>query len=321
MSHTGTTEADLRGVRFRLSGSDLSIQNYEAGGTVQLSTGFSTRMLIDAAGRIGINNPAPLHKLDIIQSDNANGIRLSHTGTGTYGIYSSMPNANNTGIYSHTPSNATGGLRSVAIHGITGDGDLELSPNRNFAVIGENRNAASGAGVLGLSIAPSASVIDAAVVGINFGTGTHTYGIIGSSFGSSGAGVVGKTDNATSGILGITMNATGPAIKAQADGSSIVALELQNGALKVSGTNKTVVRIVAQTGVNINSNQVVIPNTTLANSETDLLIVTPVYNSATAVYLNRPIGVWWSGSNWTIFTQDGSAMPVGVEFNVLIVKQ
>jgi hypothetical protein len=174
---------------------------------------------------------------------------------------------------------------------------------------------------LGLSIAPSASVIDAAVVGINFGTGTNSYGIIGSSFGSNGAGVVGKTDNATSGILGITMNATGPAIKAQADGSSVVALELQNGALKVSGTNKTVFRIVAQTGVNINSNQVVIPTTTLANSETDLLIVTPVYNSATGVYLNRPIGVWWNGSNWTIFTQDASAMPAGAEFNVLIVKQ
>jgi hypothetical protein len=321
LTNAWSTDAVLRGVRMRFFDNNFMIMNYEAGGTVELGTSFATRLLVDASGRIGINNLSPLHKLDIIQNDNANGIRLSHTGTGTYGIYTSMPNAGNTGVYSYTPTNASGGVRAVAIHGISGDGGIELIPNRNFAVIGENRNALSGVGVFGISTAPSSSIIDASVVGINFGIGTDSYGIIGSSFGSSGAGVVGKTENATSGVYGIARNATGPAIKAQTEGSAVVALELQNGALKVSGTNKTVFRIVGQTGVNISSNQVIIPNTTLANNQTDLLIVTPVYNTATGIYLNKPIGVWWNGSNWTIFTQDSSPMPNNIEFNVLVVKQ
>jgi hypothetical protein len=56
---------------------------------------------------------------------------------------------------------------------------------------------------------------------------------------------------------------------------------------------KTVFKIVAQTWVNISSNLLIIPNTTLANASTGLLIVTPVF---TSLYLNKPIGVWGDGA-------------------------
>jgi hypothetical protein len=46
------------------------------------------------------------------------------------------------------------------------------------------------------------------------------------------------------------------------------------------------------------------------------LVVTPVYNPDN-VYDNHPIGVWWTGSNWTVFNQDKAAMPVDAAFNIV----
>ncbi len=52
-----------------------------------------------------------------------------------------------------------------------------------------------------------------------------------------------------------------------------------------------------------------------------IVIVTPNWNpgnAASGVYDNHPIGVYYTGSQWAIFNQDGAAMPVNAAFNVLI---
>jgi hypothetical protein len=36
------------------------------------------------------------------------------------------------------------------------------------------------------------------------------------------------------------------------------------------------------------------------------------------VYNNHPLGVWYTGSKWAVFNQDGAPMPVGTSFNVMI---
>jgi hypothetical protein len=113
---------------------------------------------------------------------------------------------------------------------------------------------------------------------------------------------------------------TGPAIKSvSAPGSSKIGLELENGAIKVSGTTPSVFRHIA-TVSNINSNETIIPNTTLANSATDLLIVTPFWDG---VYLNAAIGVYFEATSgtWRIFRQDFGVIPVNAKFNVMVVKQ
>jgi len=59
----------------------------------------------------------------------------------------------------------------------------------------------------------------------------------------------------------------------------------------------------------------------LTNGKPDaIIIVTPNYNPGGVIqqYNNRPIGVYYNGSRWTIFNQDGAAMPVGAAFNVII---
>jgi hypothetical protein len=37
------------------------------------------------------------------------------------------------------------------------------------------------------------------------------------------------------------------------------------------------------------------------------------------VYNDHQIGVWYTGSDWSIFNQDLAAMPVGASFNVTVV--
>jgi hypothetical protein len=315
---TGTNT--LRGGRFRFLNSDLILINYEATGKIQFATAFNTRMTIGADGKVGIGTTAPNHFLDIAATGTAYGINVEHNSNNVWGIASRMGNNQNTiGVLGSSFYNSTAGNYAIGVHGISGQGGNFLSPTDNYGVVGESRNATSGIGVLGASTSPSPFITQAAILGINFSTAASTYGIIGFVNGSSGAGVVGKTGNATTGVLGYaTATSTGPAIKSTSLlGSSLIGLELENGAIKVSGTNRTVFQHVTTAGNSI-SNETEIPNTTLANSATDMLIVTPVWEG---VYINAPIGVYFSGVTWRIFRQDLGAMPVGVKFNVMVIKQ
>jgi len=52
-----------------------------------------------------------------------------------------------------------------------------------------------------------------------------------------------------------------------------------------------------------------------------IILVTPNWNpgGVGGTYDNHPIGVWYNGSKWAIFNQDGvTAIPVGAAFNVII---
>ena len=49
-----------------------------------------------------------------------------------------------------------------------------------------------------------------------------------------------------------------------------------------------------------------------------MLIVTHTWNGA--VYDTVPVGVWYDGSNWTIFNEDSSPMDTGETFNVLVAS-
>jgi hypothetical protein len=321
MTNSLTGPNNLRGMRLRLLNSDVALINYEATGKINFATGFNTRMTVDAAGNVGIGTMSPTHKLEIVNNGNNDGLNILHNGNNAYGAFINMGSSpNNTGMFITNAFNyIPGGSPSLGLWAVSGSGSpSNYLPTINYGVVGECRNTSLGGGVLGISNAPSVGLFTGGVLGFNGSTDPEAYGVVGFTNSSNGAGVAAKTSNASAGIYGLALNATGPAIKGEALGTATTALELKNGALKVSGTNKTVFQITTQTGVNISTNQLIIPNTTLANNSTDMLIVTPVY---AGVYLNKPIGVWWNGTNWTVFTQDLSAMPNGVTFNVLVVKQ
>jgi len=66
---------------------------------------------------------------------------------------------------------------------------------------------------------------------------------------------------------------------------------------------------------NIAGDYMTLDNALLNNNPGASVFVTPVYGS-TFMYNNHPIGVWYTGSRWAIFNEDGAAMQVGEMFNV-----
>ena len=289
---------------------------------MHFATGGAERMRIAPNGNVGIGTLSPNNKLDIVNNNNTKAINLVHTGTGTEGIYINMGNSpNNKGIYIYSGYNYTPGTISLGLHAISGNGALgNYSPTVNYGVVGECRNPSLGGGVLGISNAPSPGIFEGGVYGTNFSAAAEAYGVVGFTSSVDGAGVVGKTSNASTGVLGYSVNASGPAIKAQCIGTSGTAIELNNGAIKVSGTERAVFQHITN-GANIVGNLTIIPASTFANSATDMLVVTSVYDASNPVYITFAFQTYWNGANWCIINPTGGAMPINAKFNVLVVKQ
>jgi hypothetical protein len=320
-----TTDANGRGARFRMNGYDLLIANNEPTGRLSLSTNLNQRLVITPTGNIGINNLNPAYLLDIEANSGSRAVNINQTGSNSNGlrVTSTPGNINNTGVFVSNPTNSSlPNNYAAGIHTITGTGAaFSFSPTVNYGLIAECRNTERGYGVLGISHSPSPQLIEAAVVGANYSSAPFSYGVIGSSTGSSGAGTVGYTDNFTAGLLGYASPfSIGPAIKSVSEpGSSAIGLELENGAIKVSGANRSVFRHTCTAG-NTASNETIIPNTTLARNANDLLIVTPFWDGT---YVNAPIGVYFESASatWRIFRQDLGLMPLNAKFNVMVIKQ
>lgn len=246
---------------------------------------------------IGTKNTIPL----IMGTNNAERMRIN--GSGSVGI----------GI---DPSSFT------QLH-VRRAGAAGLSPGAEWgAIFGENGNASAGYGVFGYSQAPRSGAQGyAGVTGYNDNTGIERYGVIGMSNGTSSApnysaGVAGYGDY---GVLGWTSTNTGAGIIAQhANGRS--ALELNNGFIKVSGTNKTAFTVIGTAG-NTSGHILVLSYANAAAS--DILLVTHNYNPGGigGAYHNIPVGVYWTGTTWSIYSEDATTAMLGKSFNVMVIKQ
>ncbi len=203
---------------------------------------------------------------------------------GIRGVASGLGGNQTLGVYGYSTSTL-----GIGVVGIATPGAGYATYNGNSGVVGTSN---TGSGVEGVSI-----------------SGPGIYGL--KHF--SHTGPAGKFENAnaanTSPVVQIFSNATNP-----------IALELNNGFVKVSGANKTAFKHTT-TGGNVLLNQTNLSYTSQAS--TDILIVTHDYNGIDGTYLNMPVGVYWNGSNWTIYLEAGTGepMPAGVVFNVLVIKQ
>ncbi|MEQ8274088.1 MAG: ricin-type beta-trefoil lectin domain protein [Deltaproteobacteria bacterium] len=68
------------------------------------------------------------------------------------------------------------------------------------------------------------------------------------------------------------------------------------------------------TKANIRANQTVLEHPAIKGNPRVMPIVTPVLGPRQS----DPLGVWWNGSQWTIYNQDRKAMRAGALFNVLV---
>jgi hypothetical protein len=116
---------------------------------------------------------------------------------------------------------------------------------------------------------------------------------------------------------------TSPVLLIQNEAANPTALELNNGYLKVSGTNKMAFVHTTNAG-NISSN---ISSITYANAAaTDMVFVTHSYGPANT-YFNYNYGVYWTGTTWSIYIEKNTItdppvpMPVNINFNVMVIKQ
>ncbi|WP_322798409.1 membrane dipeptidase [Thermoflexus sp.] len=69
----------------------------------------------------------------------------------------------------------------------------------------------------------------------------------------------------------------------------------------------------------LRANQTILDHPMLNGNPNVLLFVTADYGTI-GPYHEKPVGVWYDSSRWSIFNQDGSLMTLNVRFNVLAVK-
>lgn len=206
---------------------------------------------------------------------------------------------------------------------------------------------ASGVGVFGTSVSGNGGEFRTTngyygILVRNENTLSYSYGIkaeisgngIGvEGFSPSGAAIKGVSQNgiggqfeSTSGPAANFINETSifPTVRFRNDVNLGTAIDIQGG-IKVSGTNKAAFKIVSVGGVstNIYVNQLIIPNTSLANHINDIVLITHNYGAGATNNFTKPCGVFWEAgtSTWRIYVEDGTAMPVGITFNVLVIKQ
>ena len=69
---------------------------------------------------------------------------------------------------------------------------------------------------------------------------------------------------------------------------------------------------------NITGNYAVINNALTNSNPNAVVFVTHLYSDASSTYLDKPVGVWYFGTTWRIFTQDETAMPTNRAFVVSV---
>lgn len=77
--------------------------------------------------------------------------------------------------------------------------------------------------------------------------------------------------------------------------------------------------IFTATGANITGNNTAIDNPLTNDNPNAFVYIQHVYNSASSTYVDKPLGVYYFGAKWRIFTQDGSNFPSNSAFVVAVV--
>jgi hypothetical protein len=147
--------------------------------------------------------------------------------------------------------------------------------------------------------------------------GTSAYAVWAQS--TSGYGVV--ASGAIEGVSASSSSGTG----VYASSGSGSALTIGSGAIHVSGAgtnSNTAAFIQVATSANTSSYITTINNSLCNGDPNAILIATHQFSppGISGNYETHPYSVWYNGSKWTIYNDDLAAIPVGMSFNVLIIK-
>lgn len=130
------------------------------------------------------------------------------------------------------------------------------------------------------------------------------------------------------GGVGIGTNSPAAALEVAAGGTGTnMALRIDNGGIAVSGAGigtHTAAFTQLSAATNVFGDYTVINNPLCNGDPNALLFVTHNWNppnGTTTTYFNKNFGVFYTGTQWAIFTEDLSAMPTNIAFNVLVIKR
>lgn len=329
------------GGRIDMLTGQLSIFNYS--GSLSMGTMGKTALFVSSniEGFLGINNSDPKAQLHVSSNPDTNeGIRLSgatpymsfYNGTTMNGYIQAASGGFEIGSKSGLPFNIyTGNTQRMTILNNGNIGIGTTSPQTTFHVEGTSssngilfakNNDPNGWGVYGQTDANGTSG-SVSVVGINYGNGV---GVGAMSNNATGYAIQGISSHGKAAWL-ITDDGTGLEVHNRSLNGKVAVfkgttsvntdqkalVEFSNTALTVSGTFPFAFQVTAN-----GSNSITIPNTSHANSATDMLFI---QHKGVAANVNTPVYVAWNGTNWMIYTESGGAIPAGEVYNVLVIKQ
>jgi hypothetical protein len=180
--------------------------------------------------------------------------------------------------------------------------------------------------VYGVISSTSPGGFSTGVRGQNNGTGGSGIGVWGSQAGSGWGGYFTSASGIgvnVSGGTGIGVEASG-ATGVYASGSTS-ALTIGSGAIHVSGAgNNTSTAAFTQITAdgNITGSETLINNPLCNGDPNAILLVTHNDNPGGVFHgeNNHAVGVFYTGSEWSIYNEDNTTMAAGLAFNVLIIK-
>ncbi|MDP4219632.1 MAG: hypothetical protein Q8896_04280 [Bacteroidota bacterium] len=246
-------------------------------------------------------------------------------------------------------SNAGSGeaVRGFALKdGATGIHGSGYGQNNSIGVLGETFSASAGTGALtgptgvfGKASSSTPAAWSAGVRGINVSANGNGIGVVGYQAGSgwgvygetpTGNGVYGKaTDGSATnnGVLGETSSPNGAGVKASYVGNGIGnAMQLDNGAIKVSGANKAAFQHTVTAANKITNTQTEIDNPICNGDPNCLLFVTYVVKDLTAFNagsFKQALGVYYDSgrAKWQILSLNNQTFTTPAYMNVWVVKQ
>jgi hypothetical protein len=303
-------------------------------------TTYSTSGSADAVyGLVSPQNPGGFSAAVRGQNNGTNGLGIgvygSQAGSG-WGVYGTATSGY--GVYgdSGSSSGVVGGSSSGdGVDGTTtsaiGVSGIHYGTTGTSAgVQGETYStAAEAAGVYGVVESGNPGGSSVGVYGQNNGTNGLGIGVWGQQNGS-GWGVYGYAPSGL-GVYGYSGSGTG--VEAQSySGTGIYtgsstgsALTVGYGAIHVSGagTNTaTAAFIQYATAANTSSYITTIHNSLCDGDPNAILIITHLFNAqgGPGTYVTYPYSVWYNGSNWTIYSDNFTAIGVGTAWTVLVIK-
>lgn len=304
-------------------------------------TGTTIRGVHINSGAIGAVGGTGVYGQSIGGENGAGVVGIGNDGN--YGIYGSSGNA--IGVFG---IGATGG-KFIGTNALETDGIVKFAGG-GVGIIAAGKVLTSDAfgnatwqaipavtGPLGLTSATTTFSSNATGTGGNAGSFTidnaanNSIALVSTTYGLGTAGFFRQLNTSNINTAVVVNAYGGKAIEATNSSSSNATIKATNstdlgiaielvGGIKVSGGFKPKAAFkVVTSSTYIAGNKFGILSTTMANAATDILIVTYEYTGPP--YLNKQFATYWNGGNWEIHLTDSSAMPVGITFNILVIKQ